>query len=176
VLKAVRSLGTEKAPVGFAGRVMLAAKTRKVEAVEEPRGSMNPFSQWAIGAAMVVVVLVAAGVLFKTVPGDANAHKAKTVIAGNGLDVEDAPHFIVRAPSIGAAKARSEIIKVVEARGGTFSDSGDAIMVRIPRSELVAVTKALASRGSFRMNKADAGELPPDLETIVLRFELPPRN
>jgi hypothetical protein len=95
-----------------------------------------------------------------------------TLQGGKGLAVEDAPHFIVRAPGVGVAKARREITQVVTAHKGTYNETRTAIVAHIPRSGLVAVTQDLASRAAFRMSKADAGELSPDLETIVIRFEL----
>lgn len=176
-MRALRALGTAKAPEGFAGRVLLAAKTRRAPAVEEQESAwlrpMMPLSQLAIGAGMLVVVLAGAAVLFRV--NDSTKPQAKdTAVAGaQGLSQIEAPHFIVRAPSVGAAKARSEITQVVEAHGGTYLDNGNAIVARIPRSDLVAVTQDLAARAAFRMTKADAGtELPADLQTIIIRFEL----
>lgn len=178
-LRALRSLGTAKAPAGFAGRVLLAAKTRSAPVIEEQESwlrPMLPYSQLAIGAAMLVVVLAGAAVLFRVNDSAKTLERNAAVAGAQGLAQKiEAPHFVVRAPSMGAAKARSEITKVVEAHGGSFMEleNGNAIVAHIPRADLVGVTQDLAARAAFRMTKADAGtELPADLHTIIIRFEL----
>lgn len=171
--KELRSLGGAKAPDGFAGRVMLAAKTRKHVASDEADEGRAPwFSQLAVGASFVVLLAVGLTVLFAVGPSHEVRTKGETAIAGKGLLLAVAPHFIVRAPTLGAAQARREIVKVIEAHGGTHADTGSAILASIPRSALVAVTQDLANRTAFRMTKAEAGELPVDLQMIVIRFEL----
>jgi hypothetical protein len=177
LMKKVRSIGTAKAPAGFAGRVMLRAKTRRVEEPEAREGffrPLMPLSQLALGVAMVAVLAVSLGVMMAVGPGESTkkTNGMETTSVGQAMAISDAPHFIVRAPGLGAAKARRDITQVVEAHRGTFSEAGSTIIARIPRGDLVGVTQDLANRASFRMTKADAGELPADLATIVIRFEL----
>lgn len=176
LMNKVRSIGSLKAPAGFAGRVMMRAKTRKVEEPEVREGVLRPLmplSQLAMGASLVAVLAVSLGVMLAVGPGEAKKSKGlEATSVGQTMAMNEAPHFIVRAPGLGAAKARREITQVVEAHRGTFSETGSTIVARIPRSDLVGVTQDLANRASFRMTKADAGELSAGVDTIVLRFEL----
>ena len=177
----LRGLGPVQAPQGFAGRVLMAARARgrEVPAVEAEKGWLGgfvPSAQLATGALLTVIVLGSVGLVvgFGSKGSAGGGHVAGAVeTGGTGLaGALEAPHFLVRAPGLGAAKVRSQVTTIVRAHGGTFDDAGAALIARIPRSALIAVTQDLASRGRYKMSKAGEGELPAELDSILIRFEL----
>lgn len=187
LFEALRSMKAE-APMGFAGRVLLAARARgraeegaAREVVTDHRfvlgflGSFVPASQRAIGALLVVSALGTLTVvvaLRSRTDHEVKPGASEALTGGARLTAVDSPHFVVRAPGIGAAKARSQFAAIVRAHGGAFSDAGDAIIARIPRNQLLPMTQDLAGRGRYKMSKSDPGELPSTIDPIVVRFEI----
>jgi hypothetical protein len=144
------------ADAGITGRVVLRP--------------MMPMSQLLTGAALAMVVAGALALVVALGPKGA-AKKVEHSGAGIIAAPEDRPHFVVRAPGIGAAKARSQIDAVVAAHHGTIASSeGSVLVARVPRSELINVTQDLAKAGRYKMTN-DA-EIDPAAREIVFRFEL----
>ncbi|MCK6551843.1 hypothetical protein L6R52_38770 [Myxococcota bacterium] len=177
VVRAMASLEA-KAPEGFAGRVLLAAKARGRAAPtvdETPAWSLVPRGQLVMGAALVALVAGTLGtvVALGPKPKAREGVVQEALTGGAGLErAADAADFVVRAPGLGAAKVRAQVTSIVAARGGTYEETSRAIIAVIPRASLVALTQDLASRGPFKMSKASDGELAADRTTLVLRFEL----
>lgn len=186
MMEAMRSVKGVSAPPGFAGRVVFAARAR---GREQDRASdpitehrliprwgrpLVPTSQLAMGVMLLVLVAGTLGTLVIVGPKGATGEKspAAPLTGGTSLHTTEMPHFVVRAPGIGAAKARSQVTAIVRAHGGSFADVDGALLAHIPRSELIRVTQDLASQGRYKMSKADAAELPAALEVIAIRFEL----
>lgn len=171
---ALLALGAEKAPPGFAGRVLIAAKARpRVEDVRAVRPSFtfSPALAGALGAAAVALVLVV-GLGVRPSSSALDASGVGALGSGPAKVGEESAraHLVVRAPGVGAAKVRSQVIAIVSAHAGTSSERGGVIVARFPRSALLAVTQDLASRGPFKMAKAE--ELPPEAGEVTIRFEL----
>jgi hypothetical protein len=175
MIRALQEMKGTKAPEGFAGRVLLAAKTRRPPEQVEPERRMMPLAQLATGAVLALALIVGLiGVVsLGTTPP---AKKAQSIEASGGgsaaMDLDEAPQFVVRAPGVGAAKARSQFTQIVSAHRGTFRDQGGALIARIPRAELIQVTQDLANSGRYKMSQPAGVELSPSMETIVIRFEL----
>jgi hypothetical protein len=195
---AMKAMRGTKAPEGFAGRVLFAAKTRKVADPGAGLGDERPmmsFAQLAIGGVLALLVVGGlAGMIaisstsnlkdppasFRLLPfdsaGGGRVSPAAKIGTSGGAAVklgdEERPHFLVRAPGIGAAKTRSQVTQILAAHGGTFRDAGGVLVARIPRPELIGVTQDIAKSGRYKMSKVDDGDLPASLDTIVIRFEL----
>jgi hypothetical protein len=171
---AMRDLRGEKAPEGFAGRVLLAARARgRAAEVESEDRPMLPFMQIAIGGVLALLVVVGLATMIAiSGPGSSGATGGKIGVSGSsavGLEANDHPQFLVRAPGLGAAQARSQIAPIIEAHHGTHHDAGGALVARIPRAELIGITQDLAHAGRYKMSRIDERELGQD---IVIRFEL----
>lgn len=173
LLAAARALPPISAPDGFAARV-LAAKARGVQPAqeEEPAAATLPLSRFAVGGAIAAAALAAFVAIGTQNPkGDS----AETVgLSGTAaLDEQNPePHFVVRAPGLGAAKARSQAVSIVEGHGGRYQDSGGVIYARIPRAQLVPLMRDLSKQSRYKVARSDAGELDPSLTEVVIRFEL----
>src|SRR5262249_23132620 len=97
----------------------------------------------------------------------------RTTVAVSGsaaLATSERPHFIVRAPGIGAAQIRAQVSEAVAAHHGALADQRGALVVRIPRAELLPLIQSL--HATYKLTKTSAEELDPAIETIVIRFEL----
>jgi hypothetical protein len=162
------SLAGAEAPRGFAGRVLMAAKARPfepdVEADDRPRPVVWLGVAAAALATFAVVVIANVGS-----PGPAPGVQ----IAGpSGIAASGEPHFTVRAPGIGAAKARAQAVEIIESHGGTYVVAPNAIRARVPRARLVAVMKDLARKSRYKVSQAVPGELEPSLDEVDIVFEL----
>lgn len=169
----MRALRGEKAPPGFAGRVLFAARVRKHEAPQEesPR-PLLAMSQIAAGGLLLALVLVGVGVVIGVAP-KLGTGKVESFGSSVALDSREAPDFTVRSPGTGVAKVRSQVTAIVLAHGGKLTDEDRAIVARIPRGELIGVTQDLANQGRYKMSKSgEDSELRPSADTIIIRFEL----
>lgn len=172
LMEAMLSAPAERAPTGFAGRVLMAAKARAdLPDVAEEVEELAPSRRFAFGGLIAVAMAAGVFVFAGIVPGGSDSPSGVQV-SGHGTEVQERPHFVVRAPGVGAAKVRTQITTIVDAHDGTLSAEGDDVLVRIPRAQLIATMHDLAQRGRFKISKADAGEIGPEVETIVIRFEL----
>ncbi len=171
LVAAMRSAPAEQAPTGFAGRVLMAAKARADLPEFDTREELSPDRRFAFGGLAAVGMAAALFVFAAVVPGGSETPSGVQV-SGHATEIAERPHFVVRAPGVGAAKVRTQIGKIVASHEGTLEAQGDDVLVRIPRAELIATMQDLAQRGRFKISKADAGEIGPDVETIVIRFEL----
>ena len=173
LFEVMRAAAPLRAPAGFAERVIAAAKSSSEEApvVElAPR----PFTgRLALGS--LALAAAAAGLFFfaSGAPTSGPAGTTNPVqVSGHAIERAEAPHFLVRAPGVGAAQVRAQIAVIVDRHDGQLTGQGDDVLVRIPRAELIGVMKDLASRGRFKVQKAAGGELDADVESIIIRFEL----
>ena len=174
-----------EAPTGFAARVVQAAEVRPRESLPELGGSLaNDASDerwmpwvWATGAVAAVVV-VAVMVQVPERPSPVSAGRLE--VSGPTVAGATAPDFEVRAPGVGAARARSMIVSLARRHGGQpteelttqgRTDQG-ALLVRLPRSELVPIMRDLARSGTFKVTPLRSEPMPPDVQTVVLRFVL----
>jgi hypothetical protein len=170
LLQSMSALQGAKAPEGFAGRVMMAARARRREDRVESMKPMLPLSQLLMGSAMALVVV---GALVAVVSISQKGDHGPIEGASPSLvrPADEKPNFIVRAPGIGAAKARSQITAIVDAHHGTILGSdGAAITARIPRGDLLSTTEDLARAGRYKMSKDT--DVAPSADTILIRFEL----
>ncbi|MEQ8274973.1 MAG: zf-HC2 domain-containing protein [Deltaproteobacteria bacterium] len=167
LLEAMRAAPTERAPTGFAGRVLMAAKAR---ADVEPE-VVVPERRFGLGG-VAALAMVAGLFVFAAIIPTGKDGGGGVQVSGHATELQDRPHFVVRAPGVGAAKVRAQITSIVTAHEGTLEAAGDDVLVRIPRAELIGAMQDLAQRGRFKVSKADAGEIGPGVETIVIRFEL----
>jgi hypothetical protein len=162
-----------EAPQGFAGRVLMAAKARGREPVEELPVNDEPVlgRRYALGGLVAVAMglglFVFAAQNQSPVRGNGSLH-----VSGTGTEMVEKPHFSVRATGVRAAQARAQIAEIAQAHGGRLESSGNAVIVHIPRSALLAVVQDLAKRGRYKVSRADAGSIEPDVETIIMRFEV----
>lgn len=163
-----------EAPEGFAGRVLMAAKARGREApVAEEIHEPVLGRRYALGG----LAAVAAGLgLFAFAashqPEPALSTKGQVHVMGRAAEIDVAPHFTVRAPGIGAAQLRAQIAEIATQHGGELVTAEGAVLVHLPRAELVGVVQDLARRGRYKVSRADGEDVGPDVETIVVRFEL----
>ena len=168
LLAAAAALKSVRAPQGFAARV-LAAKARGAEpASEEPA----PLPRYAVGgaiAAAILVAFVAVGTFTETGEAPGNLGVSGTATMDR---VDLSPHFVVRAIGLGPAKARARAVSIVQAHGGRYQVEGSAIYARVPRDELVAIMRDLSKQGTYKVARADAGELDPSLTEVIVKFEI----
>jgi anti-sigma factor RsiW len=172
LLAVTRALKTTSAPEGFAARVM-AAKNRGAQPApheEELQSSWGRFAVAGAIAAAAVIAFVSIGTMSPTAieaPGGVG-------VSGTGAleQAELHPHFVVRAPGLGPAKARAQAVAIVEAHGGSYSLSGGALYARVPREHLVAVVRDLSKQSQYKVARSDAGELDSTLTEVVIKFEL----
>jgi hypothetical protein len=78
----------------------------------------------------------------------------------------------MRAPGLGAARARAQVTATVESRGGAVRDTDGALLARIPRAALLSVTEELAKQGRYKMTRVEEAALDPSATTVLIRFEL----
>lgn len=180
VCEASRSSGARiRAPEGFAARVLLASASR-------PKKSLPTFdgpemgavrdegrTSWWLGAVGVAAMTALSAVVIVGQPG------RPTSLPGPGLEVSGSsnlqpvePDFVIRAPGVGAAQARVQVVAIIERHGGLPTDDQGALWVRLPRAELVPAMQALAKTGTFKVTPVRDGPLPPDVTSVVLRFVL----
>jgi hypothetical protein len=165
LMDATLSLKAVSAPEGFAARV-LAAKNREEEA---PPSTWSRFAvAGAIAAALIAVVAISNS------PTSSIEAPGGVGVSGTGSleQVDLHPHFVVRAPGLGAAKARAQAVAIVEAHGGSFSVADGAVYARIPREQLVTVMRDLSKQSQYKVSRSDAGELDSTLTEVVIKFEL----
>lgn len=161
----VRGTPELKAPTGFSGRVLLAAKARgKVATTESKPAGLR----WA-WAGMAVAGLVIAFSVAPLIRNQEVAHRIE--VSGVAADLP-APQFQVRAVGVGPAKARASVRGIVEAAGGQVLEDGNRLHARIPRASLVGVLQALAKQGTYKVVQASPGELDPGLQEIGIAFEV----
>lgn len=176
-----RGAGVEALVVGAAEPSGSAA--RAAAEVAGAKGGPGALVPWLLGGAggpgrlaagLACAALIAAAVVATVAQRTQSEGSAVIARSGGGvaLEVPAAPHFIVRAPGLGAARARSHVTAIVQAHGGVMVEAREGLLARIPRKALLGVTQDLARAGGFKMLQADGAELAPSLETVVIRFEL----
>lgn len=171
-LGALGELRDVEAPVGFAGRVMLAAKARgrAEEATPHevsPAGAGRSYAFAGLAMVLAVGAFVAVAPLAKKEPGQGVELAGRGAAAGG-----ETAHFTVRSPGSGPARARAQITELLEAHGAGFSAEGGVLTARVPRARLVPLLQDLAKKSRFKVSKGEDRELPPELEVVVVRFEL----
>ncbi len=169
VLAAASALPRVSAPEGFAARV-LASKARAVEPA--PIAERGSFGRVALGGAIAAAAILAFAAI-GTVSSSSDTPGGVGVSGTGALEQVDlTPHFVVRAPGLGPARARAQAVAIIEAHGGQHQVQHGAIYGRVPRSELVKVMRDLAKHSRYKVSRADAGELDPSLTEVVIKFEL----
>jgi hypothetical protein len=159
------ALPAPRAPDGFAGRVLLAAATRRV-AVEAP----PPAGGWRPELALAGLALAGAALVVLR-PGPELPGGEVEVAGGRAPVVASAPHLVVRPVGLGAAQARARILAILSAHGAEVgAEAGDVVAV-LPRAALVPVVQALASEGRFEVTRAKEA-LDPSVQRVRVRFEL----
>lgn len=168
LLAATLALKSVLAPEGFAARV-LAAKTRGAEPAAEEKLTTPSYAIGSAIAAAVLATVVAVGALTDSTQSPGNLG-----VSGTATMEQAAlpPHFVVRAMGLGPAKARARAVSIVKAHGGRYQAQGSAIVARVPRDELVGILRDLAKQGTYKVARADAGELDPSLTEVVVKFEI----
>jgi hypothetical protein len=169
LLAATSAMKSVSAPSGFAARVM-AAKARGAEpAAEEAPPSWTRFAVGGAVAAAALAAFVAVGTI-----SDSSDTPGNLGVSGTGaMEQEDLrPHFVVRAVGLGPAKARAQAVSIIEAHGGRHQMSDGAIFARVPRDRLLAAMRDLSKQSTYKVARADAGELDPSLTEVLIKFEL----
>lgn len=178
LLGVVGGLGPVRAPEGFAAKVLLAAKSGPQD-LDQPDGSApearlhGPFSRFAVAGAIAAVALgvfVVAGSLDTTSSSTAGG---VGISGASGLEEQrPAPDLVARAQGLGPAKARAQVVAILDAHGVSYQIAGGALTARVPRDQLLPVMNDLAKQSRYKFTKSDAGELDPSLDEVVIEFEL----
>lgn len=178
---ALRAGKTERAPEGFAARVLLAARTRNLDeyAVEgatgaqanaegaAPRGQLAVLATAAALAAGLVVAVVSLGP-----EGPAKEPHVQVSGAGGSIAPRGEAHFVVRPVGVGAARARAQIVGIIEGASGRIEDRPGRIVGAIPRARLISVVEALSEAGRFKVSRVGEGEIDPAVQTVTIEFVL----
>ncbi len=157
------------APEGFAARVLAAKAAGKTPAVEPEQTSGARFAIAGAITAAALIGFVAIGNI-----GPSSDTPGHLGISGTGGLEQGDLHvdFVVRAPGLGPAKARAQAVAIIDAHGGRYQVTGDTIIARVPRDQLVAVMRDLSKHSRYKVSRADAGELAPTLTEVTLQFDL----
>ena len=165
------------AEVGVGGRpsdaIVGAAKTSiDVRVGARPAEDAGGAWVWALGGAAVaaVALLVVFARLDRVTP--VGGLQGELEVSGQSGGTLVRPDFMIRAPGIGAAQARLHIVSIVKRHHGMMTTEGESLQVRLPREELVPVMQDLAKAGPFKVTPLRQGPMPPDVQTVVLRFRL----
>lgn len=173
----LRALEPESPGEGFAKRVLAEARARKTLGVarnEVSTAKAQPVSWFPrLIAGAAVAAACAVGVVLVRAQTQPAAPGVVALGGGTAIEAIGAPHFVVRAPGVGAAQVRSVVTEMVKQKGGRYTDAGGAIVAELPYRSLVAFTKDLARVGPYKMSKTpDADNLTAASPTVTLRFEL----
>jgi hypothetical protein len=146
----------------------MAAKARGVEPAQEEMPA--PWSRLAVGGA--IAAALAAVVAVGTIPESSDSSGKLGVSGTSSMQVELRPHFVVRAVGLGPAKARAQAVSIIEANGGRYQVSGSSLFARVPRERLLTTMRDLSKQSTYKVARADAGELDPTLTEVLIEFEL----
>lgn len=153
-----------RAPQGFAARALAAARADAQPV--RPVPARPHFGQWFLGAAAVAAVVAFAVLVEPTKTGSLGPVE----VSGTVTSMEQAPDFLVRAPSLGAAEIQAKVTRIAHAHQGQVSGSEQALLVRIPRASLVGMLQDLSRAGEVKVTPQ--GALQPDREFVLLRVNL----
>lgn len=166
VVESLRGEAALRAPDGFAARVLIAARAQEGSRASAPTGPRFVWGQWAAGGAAV-----AAALAFAVFVGPhEKLPNGPVEVSGTSAGRTAEPDFLVRAPSMGAAEIRTRFSEIAQAHEGEVTVSEKNLMVRIPRSALVAVLKELSRAGEVKVTPI--GSLGPERVSILLRVNL----
>ena len=186
-LQATLRRSSTRAPTGFAERVRLAAQSRPKDSLPdlEPSRAGNRLDAsqgdraasvrpWAVAAATAAAAAVIVTVVVRPPEPAATGvlPAAKLEISGPASQAPDAPDFLIRSPGVGAARAQAQIVQILKRHGGDPTHKQDALLVRLPRAELVPALQELGRTGTFKVTPLRQAPLPPSVQTVTLRFDL----
>ncbi len=153
-----------RAPDGFAARALAAARADAQPV--RPVPARPHFGQWFLGAAAVAAVAAFAVLVGPNKPGSLGPVE----VSGTVASMEQAPDFLVRAPSLGAAEIQAKVTRIAHAHEGQVFGTEQALMVRIPRGSLVGMLQDLSRAGEVKVTPQ--GALQPDRQFVLLRVNL----
>lgn len=162
LLGLLRNQPAHRAPEGFAGRVVEAARVAVGPEVEPipHRPRWVGAAAFAVAAAAVVAMWV----------GPGGPARDDLRIGATAAMADERPHFVVRAPSLGGARLRQRAERLVRAHEGRSTLQQGALRAVIPRQALVGVLAELERAGAVELQLVR--EPAHDERQVILRFEL----